>query len=524
VRITSLGHAGLLLSTAGGTILCDPWFNPAYFGSWFPFPANDQLDTIDPALMEQVRNPDYLYLSHLHLDHFDEGFLRDHLGKGATVLLPDFPLPHLENSLRELGFQKFVTTRSGEPVELDRLRIMIISLTAPTDGPIGDSCLAVDDGTATFLNQNDARPPDLEPLIRFGPYDGHALQFSGAIWYPMVYDLPTRAKEALGRQKRNNGMDRAQRYVEAVGARHVFPNSGPPAFLDTDLFALNDLTTADLDAGTTPDSPSSFPDQTVFLAHLAAHDIKGGELLVTASSAELDRDGCRVEHRVDPATIFGDKSAYLRAYQVRMRPVLAAEHASWAVGDTPLLPVLAEQWEPLLAAAPHLCAGVGDRVLLETERERIVVDFVAQRVVEDDGTKCRFQYRIADTLLRTHLRDGREDWVNGLFLSCRFTATRIGPYNDFVYMFFKCLSPDRIAYMEAWLGRPREITEFWRFGDHMVQRRCPHMGADLSRFGKADGDTLTCELHGWQFDLTSGRCLTSDDVHLVTKPVTSDAP
>ena len=42
-----------------------------------------------------------------------------------------------------------------------------------------------------------------------------------------------------------------------------------------------------------------------------------------------------------------------------------------------------------------------------------------------------------------------------------------------------------------------------------MQRRCPHLKADLSRFGIVDGNTLTCQLHGWKFDLASGRCLTS---------------
>jgi UDP-MurNAc hydroxylase len=30
VKITSLGHAGLFIETRHGSILCDPWFNPAY--------------------------------------------------------------------------------------------------------------------------------------------------------------------------------------------------------------------------------------------------------------------------------------------------------------------------------------------------------------------------------------------------------------------------------------------------------------------------------------------------------------
>ena len=40
MRITCLGHAGLHVETRYGTILCDPWVNPAYFESWFVFPDN----------------------------------------------------------------------------------------------------------------------------------------------------------------------------------------------------------------------------------------------------------------------------------------------------------------------------------------------------------------------------------------------------------------------------------------------------------------------------------------------------
>ena len=54
MRVTFLGQAGLYLETRAGSILCDPWFNPAYFGSWFPFPANDG---IDPARDRQARLP-----------------------------------------------------------------------------------------------------------------------------------------------------------------------------------------------------------------------------------------------------------------------------------------------------------------------------------------------------------------------------------------------------------------------------------------------------------------------------------
>src|SRR5438132_10462425 len=141
MRITFLGHAGLLVETPKGTVLCDPWFNPAYFGSWFPFPSNEHID------QRALGQADYLYISHIHQDHCDARFLREHMRKDTQVLLPDFPLTHLRDFLEDLGFTRFVTTRDGVPTELDGgLRIMIQTLVAPTDGPIGDSALAIDDG------------------------------------------------------------------------------------------------------------------------------------------------------------------------------------------------------------------------------------------------------------------------------------------------------------------------------------------------------------------------------------------
>jgi UDP-MurNAc hydroxylase len=103
------------------------------------------------------------------------------------------------------------------------------------------------------------------------------------------------------------------------------------------------------------------------------------------------------------------------------------------------------------------------------------------------------------------------DWVNSLFLSCRFSAARIGQYNEFVYAFFKCLSEERLQYAEGWYDEHERHTEAEdvTLGDWVLQRRCPHLKADLTRFGIVDDGTLTCQLHGWKFDLDSGRCLTS---------------
>jgi UDP-MurNAc hydroxylase len=71
VRVSGLGHAGMFIETAYGSILCDPWVHPAFFGSWFPFPDNRGLD------WERYGRADFLYVSHRHADHFDPRMLRE---------------------------------------------------------------------------------------------------------------------------------------------------------------------------------------------------------------------------------------------------------------------------------------------------------------------------------------------------------------------------------------------------------------------------------------------------------------
>ena len=499
MQITCVGHAGLYIETRCGTILCDPWVNPAYFDSWFVFPDNSGLD------WDRYGRADYLYVSHLHKDHFDPQNLREHVSREATVLLPDFPVPDLRDELEKLGFTKFIVLPSGQVVEVGGLRLMIQALKSPADGPLGDSALAVDDGTARILNQNDARPVDLDALHSFGPFDVHFLQFSGAIWWPWTYDLPETARRAFGAAKRANGLDRAGRFVKAIGARYVVPSAGPACFLDDDLFAFNDLT---------GDPANTFPDHTVFLDYLREQGFEGGRLLTPGAVMEVNADRCEVRFPEDAEQAmlpFTDKERYLRDYAARMRDRIAADKRAWPVPGVDVLAELKAWFEPLLELAGHIRDGVGGPVLLDLGDEQIVIDFPAGEVRRFAGETCRYQFAIDRALVERLIADHQVDWVNSLFLSMRFRARRVGQYNEYVYTFFKCLAPDRLMYAEGWYADKTHDEEDIRLGDWTIQRRCPHLRGDLSRFGEIAGTTLTCTVHGWQFDLETGRCLSTDD-------------
>lgn len=527
MQVTSVGHAGFHIQTEAGSILCDPWVNPAYFGSWFPFPDNTQLD------WDALGNCDYLYVSHLHKDHFDPELLTAHINKDTTVLLPDYPVPDLERELRALGFTKFFATQDsvkhrisgGEmaiapdtalaPGELD---IMIIALRAPADGPIGDSGLVVSDGETTVFNMNDARPVDMDVLETFGKIDVHLLQYSGAIWYPMVYDIPKKTKSNFGKQKRQRGMDRCRSYIEQVGATWVVPSAGPPVFLDDALRSLND------DHG---DEGNIFPDQIVFLEQMRIHGNDGGVLMIPGSAIDVHgSDTLTLTHPISDAEvdrIFTDKPTYIEDMAQRMAPVLAAEKARWAPAEgEPLIDGIRAKFEPIMRQSNLICDGIGYPVGLVMGAETVVLDFPNRLVREpkEGEGKYRYGFRIAPELVRTVLRDDEPDWVNTIFLSTRFEAWRIGGYNEYLYTFFKCLTDERIAYADGWFAEAHDDSASIVLDGYEIQRRCPHLKADLAKFGVVEDGNLTCNLHGWQWDLDSGRCKTTKGHELRSRKLT----
>ncbi|MGH3740020.1 MAG: Rieske 2Fe-2S domain-containing protein [Micromonosporaceae bacterium] len=518
MRVTGTGHAGMLIETRAGSILCDPWVNPAYFASWFPFPDNSSLD------WDRLGQCDFLYVSHLHRDHFDAKNLREKISKKATVLLPDYPTSELEDELRELGFRDFIKTDNRGVVELgDGVRMMIEALTSPTDGPIGDSSIWVDDNGVRLLNQNDARPADLGRFAELGHVHAHMLQFSGAIWYPMVYELPTAAKTAFGKQKRERQFDRTVRYIDDLKASWVFPIAGPPCFLDDELWQFNDIP-----HNGSRDEGNIFPDQQVFLDHMTGLGRDNGVLLMPGTTAEITVDDCAATHPVDdPRAFFADKETHLRQYAERQRPVIEAAKRSWAHPEMDVLAELKTRLEPLLAEADQIAKGVNGPVRLDLTQpdsdavESITVDFTAREVRPYHGEKARYRFRTERRLIEHLLAIDEVDWVNSLFLSCRFSAARIGQYNEFVYTFFKCLSEERLNYAEGWYAEQKPDAEDITLDGWVMQRRCAHLKADLTRFGKVEDGVLTCQMHGWKWDLASGRCLTSVGHDIRSRPAGS---
>ena len=379
--------------------------------------------------------------------------------------------------------------------------------TSITDGPGGDSSLVVSDGTSRLVNQNDCRTTDLAALAGHGPVDLHWLQYSGAIWYPMVYEMDDITMRHLVDAKIESQLTRAMRYVESIDARAVVPSAGPPCFLDPPLFGFNVIT---------GDEPSIFVDQRTFLARLEASG-HHGVLAIPGTTIEVGPDGISAKHPLaddEVTAIFERKGEYLAGYQADWSGWLAEMHERWAAQpETDLVPTLQEWWRPLLAACPTVREGIGAACLLRAGDVEIIIDFPAGDVRAYAGEPYGFRFDIDRSLVEKVVAERAVDWSNSLFLSCRFRAWRQGEFNEYVYNFFKSLSPERMRRTEAEALRklhpPTETEPDIELDGWVIQRRCPHRNADLSVFGEIHGCELVCTLHGWRFDLETGKCLTS---------------
>ena len=514
MRATSIGHAGILIETAGGSILCDPWFVPAFFGSWFVFPRNDQLSD---DLLERIENADFLYITHLHGDHHDEPWLLRHLRRDIPILLPGYPTREQQRTLAALGFTEFIRTVDREELEIaPGLTIAIHVETSITDGPAGDSAMVVYDGETRLVNQNDCRTTDLAALSAHGQVDLHWIQYSGAIWYPMVYDLPDDEKRRLCTAKVDSQFARAMRYVENIDARAVVPSAGPPAFLDPDMFGLNVIT---------GDEMSIFPDQRSFMARLdtAGHR---GILAIPGTEIDVTAADITVTHPIpdaEVAAIFDDKDSYLRQYQADWLPWLDDLKAGWSTPSTDLLATVQAWWEPLLRMAPTLCGAVGANCVIRAGDIEIVIDFPNAR-------GARVRRRAVRVPVRHRPRAGGD---RGCQASGRLVELAV-PVVPIRRLARGRLQRVPVQLLQVALGRAHAPHR----GRGRAQARPAHRDRARDRDRRAmwcsaaartatptsassarsrpvhDGDELVCTLHGWRFDCATGRCRTAADHHL----------
>lgn len=105
-------------------ILMDPWINTANEGAWAGCRGFKYI--LKSLKKKQV---DYIYISHLHTDHFDLKFLKDlkkSQKKKFTIIIKKFKDNRLKNKIFSLGFKQILDIEEYKILKLGRYTNFII--------------------------------------------------------------------------------------------------------------------------------------------------------------------------------------------------------------------------------------------------------------------------------------------------------------------------------------------------------------------------------------------------------------
>jgi UDP-MurNAc hydroxylase len=500
MRVTGLGHAGLRVDVKGSTILIDPWFGPegAFQASWFQFPDNSALLN-DSTLLK----PDAVVISHEHLDHLDPWFIR-RLPASVPIIVPRYPSPALRKKLAATGDRSVIEVPEWEEFELaPDVRLFFVS-----EPPMNhDSAIVMKAAGRTLLNLNDARlfPVQLREIRAKvgGVIDVLTFQSAGASWYPICYDYPPDRRAALSTQKRLAKFGYCARLMKVTQPVVGIPFAGPPAFLDPTIAHHN----AEMDSGI-------FPDQQQALEWLSARRIRNTTLLLPGDAWDAEM-GQRDAHPSWRDFRFDDRHDYLSDYAERRRPHIENVLARHPAPDGDLWPQFVKYFEWLLGLNSYFNSRIDMRVGFEIDGPgggRWAVDFrPGHEGVLDEAKDCSYTYRF-DSRWLVPLLDGTVPWEDFL-LSLRFSARRDPDrYNDHLLGLLKFAddsSLDMVEQFEINQNHDDRIEINHEGRTYRVQRHCPHAGNDLLETGELlPGGILRCLAHHYEFDLSTGACIT----------------
>jgi UDP-MurNAc hydroxylase len=477
-----LGHAGFVVQHNGTNVLIDPWFFPAFMQSWFPYPDNRFL-----LNMVCERQFDYLYVSHLHQDHFDHRVL-EMLDRHIKILAPNYRSKSLVKKFCALGYQNVISLDHKQSHDLaPGLTATMFLDTSHKE----DSGLLLDIGGFRFLNLNDCNTPMSELPTDI---DALAAQYSGAMWYPNCYDYPPEIMKNKVDSIRHDLMDTLVRKVRLTNAKHYIPSAGPACFLDPALMHFNDR-----DKTIFPiwrDVSNQF---TAMCPDVRVLSLQPGDRLrldVSERSAMTEpAEGRTPDDRTSEDII---------EYSKRRREEWGEFYRA------PERPVAHEELETYFAALhrrnKHLLHDLRKDIQLAAGSSiwKVQLGRLAEHFIIDSEEPFDPEYSFfMPTRVLQQIVDGREGWEEAL-LSMRVALHRDPDLFDSRFM-------GLLRYGHEPLQTVQMVREFYnsetieRDGLRM-QRYCPHAGEDLT-YAIVCGGVVECPRHHWKWDIQTGKCI-----------------
>jgi len=293
MKFKILSHAGLLVEARGTKLVVDPWvLGSCYWRSWWNYPKAAKFSAEDVS---------YLYLTHIHWDHFHGPSLRK-FPKSTTVLVPNAFSTRLLDDLADFGFKTVVELPHGKAVRLAP------GLSVTSYQFDIDSALVIDDGKTTIVDMNDCKItgwPLRQMLRRHPRVDFMLRSHSSAQPYPFCFDAED--KEDLRLRDNEDYVADFVASASLVKPRYAVPFASNHCFLHEETWRYNDTVVNPLRVKEYFDSHKPADTECV---------------VMVAGDSWDDQSGFQLQEQ----DFFTNREQHLREYAEEMAPVLREQY------------------------------------------------------------------------------------------------------------------------------------------------------------------------------------------------------
>ena len=228
MNIKFFGHNCFLLEGKKVSLLSDPWLSErgAFFGSWFQWPINHHCKKLLRDKLSKNEN-NYLYISHEHQDHFDKETLSYIKPYIKSCIIPEYYDSFLYDEIISLGYNVIVIPDKTKHYfnDKDYIELMIVDT-----GVNHDSTAIVHIEDETFVNQNDCKIFDRLVYLENIRVDYYAVQFSGATWHPVCYEMSEVERKKISKKKVLSKLVAVRNAIKQIQPRYYIPSAGPAIF------------------------------------------------------------------------------------------------------------------------------------------------------------------------------------------------------------------------------------------------------------------------------------------------------
>ena len=495
MKIKFLGQAGICVESNGSKLVCDPWFSNTggFLARWHQFPSNENISIKD------LKDCDFLYISHEHHDHFDREFLKS-FPKDVQVIIANYQTKNFRDEIVELGFSNIIEMNDWQTLKLKD--DFYVTLVTDPGKYKEDSSLLIKSEGYKILNKNDCyHSKDFLKKFSSIGIDLLFTQFSGAIWYPMIYDYDEKTKKLAAKKVR----DRLREYfidvVNTIKPKFVIPSAGPPCFLEDDCFEFNFH------------ENGIFPDQNDIIPELEGRLVSDYNMMQPDDNVIVNSTGINFEnkHPFD----FSIKKELLMEYKKKRQPIIDNYLNQITNAKNDLFESFCDFFNDIFNYSSYFTSKVDQLVEFEITGDyggNWQIDFkedhpkISNHKIKESNYKFSLDSKYLNLILNEEI-----NWEDFL-LSLRLKISRNPDvYNGALFALLQYgrspLLIQRAENFELRSKTPVTINVQDKNKMYKIQKFCPHLGEDLKNATIKDG-ILVCPRHQWNFDLNScGKCI-----------------